>query len=172
MTIEESPEFQKALNEACEKQYREWTYGGGIKSSSKNTIADTMAEIQRLQGGDQKAMKKHEKLMGEHEEYMKQAELAKQQAKILRNTHMREITGNLKRKHGSDGLICPICGEGDHGNKLNGKPYCFMNAKHKGLGPIPLMTLEKAKDWKPPKEKFNFKEPWELDDDEIVKVRK
>lgn len=172
----ENPELRVAFEEAADKVCREHLFGGGYaKANSKDTIADTMEEIQRLRGGAKReldrSMKKHEKLMEKHQEYMKQAELTKQQARGMTNPVMREITVNLKRKQGSDGLICPVCGEGDHRNKINGKPYCFMNAKHKGLGPIPLMTPEKAKDWEPPKKKSKFKELWELDDDDIVKAR-
>lgn len=31
---------------------------------------------------------------------------------------------------------------------------------------------EKAKDWKSPKKKLKFREPWELDDDDMVKMRR
>ncbi|GAH53931.1 unnamed protein product, partial [marine sediment metagenome] len=46
-------------------------------------------------------------------------------------------------------------------------------AKHKGLGPIPLMSPEKAKDWTPPPENpkklgsYTFNEP-----DEVMKWRR
>jgi len=42
---------------------------------------------------------------------------------------LREIQGKLLRKldvvKGEDSLVCPKCGEGDKGNKMNGKPWCF-----------------------------------------------
>lgn len=146
--MEESPEFQKALQEACEKEYRGVIFGGDyIKPES------VKAEQKRL--------------MEKHEEYLRQAELAKQQARIMTSPHMREITENLRRRNDSQGLICPICGERDHGNRINGKPYCLMYSKHraKGVdGPVPLMTPKKAKDWKPPRKRkvprsFTFNEP-------------
>jgi formylmethanofuran dehydrogenase subunit E len=43
---------------------------------------------------------------------------------------LREIQEKLLRKldvaKGEDSLVCPKCGEGNvHGNKMNGKPWCF-----------------------------------------------
>lgn len=150
----DSPEFQAALNEACEKQYRGWLYGGEYaKAHSKDTIADTMEEMQR----------QRKEIEAKAEDIRRHAEQLRLEARIIFNPHMREITANLKRKQSISVLVCPVCGEGDHGNRMNGKPTCFMNAKHKGLGPIPLMTLDKAKDWKPPEKakikSFTFKEP-------------
>ncbi|GAI93495.1 unnamed protein product [marine sediment metagenome] len=165
MSVEESLEFQKALTEACEKQYRGYLFGGAYKkAASKDKIGETLEKIEA----------ERKRLMEKHEGYMKQAELAKQQARFMTDPAMREIMENLRKKHDSGGLVCPVCGEGDHGNKMNGKPICYMNSKHKAKGvngPVPLMTPEKAKDWKPPAKKPKFKEQWELDEDEIVKVR-
>lgn len=145
MSVEESPEFQKALNEACERQYRGFLYGGNYaRAHSKDTIADTMDEIQ----------KQRAKIEAENADLRRMAEDTRRQASILSSAPMREITKNFKRKYGSSGLICPACGEGDHGNKMNGRPVCLMNAKHKkhGItGPVLLTTLEKAVIWKPPK---------------------
>lgn len=161
----ESPEFKAALQEACEREYRGWLFGGGYKKAeSKDKVGETLEEIEA----------ERRRLMEKHEGYMRQAELAKQQAKIMSDPYMREVTENLRRKHRAEGgLICPVCGEEDHGNMINGKRYCFMNAKHKAKGvegPVPLMTPEKAKDWKPPNKKFKHKEPWELDDSEVAKA--
>lgn len=142
MIVEDSPEFQKALNEACEKQYRGWLFGGEYaQADSKDSIAETMEEIQRQRKEFGDGVRSY-------------AETIRRQAMITAHPHMREITSNLKRKQGAKGLVCPLCGEEDHGNRINGKPYCFMNAKHKAKGvngPVPLTTAEKAKEWKPPK---------------------
>lgn len=46
MSVENSPEFKKALNEAYDKQHREYLYGGGIVSS-KEKIGDTLKEIRQ-----------------------------------------------------------------------------------------------------------------------------
>jgi hypothetical protein len=37
------------------------------------------------------------------------------------------INANLKRKIGmpTKGLWCPVCGEGDMGNTMNGRPWCI-----------------------------------------------
>ena len=165
MSSEDSPEFQKALTEACEKKYRGWLFGGDYKKAeSKDKIGETLENIEA----------ERKRLMEKHEEYMRQAELIRQQTRFMTNPAMRQITGTLKRKHRAGGLICPVCGEGDHGNRLNGKPVCYMNSKHKAKGvdgPVPLTTPEKAKEWKPskkPKSKsLTFKEP-----EEVMRCRK
>ena len=155
MSVEESPEFQKALNEVCEKQYRGFLYGGEYaKSHSKDSIAETMEEMQR----------QRRKIEAEVEGIKKHADQVRRDTRFMSSPHMREITANLKRKSRSSGLICPVCGEGDLGNRMNGKPVCMMNAKHDGLGPVLLMTPEKAKEWKPPKKpvkakSYTFNEP-------------
>lgn len=132
-----NPELRAALTEACEKQYRGWLYGGGYtKANSRDEIADTLEEIEA----------ERKRLMEKHEEYMRQAELERQQARFMSNPAMREITENLRRKHAPSGLICPSCGDRDHGNRMNGKPWCLKcNA--------PLMTAEKAEMWVEPPEK-------------------
>ena len=166
MKPEQSPEFLKSLNEVCEKRWRGWKFGGGyIKAESLDTVGKTLEKIEA----------ERKRLMEKHEEYVRQAELVKVQSGWMRNPHMREIMGNLKRKNRSEGLICPVCGEGDHGNRINGKPVCYMNSKHKAKGVdglVPLMSPEEAEEWEPPKKKPTFKESWELDNSDIVKARK
>jgi len=165
MNVENSPEFQKALNEACEKQYRGYLFGGAYrKAESKDKIGETLEDIER----------ERKNLMETHEGYMREAELARQQARFMTNSHMRQITENLKRKQEVSGLVCPVCGGGDKGNRVNGKPVCYDVKKHKAKdvdGPVPLMSPEKAEEWKPPGKKPKFREPWELGDDDVVKVR-
>ena len=39
---------------------------------------------------------------------------------------LMRINANLGRKYGvSGGLKCPVCGEENHGNMMNGKPWCM-----------------------------------------------
>ncbi len=184
--LEESPEFLEALNEACEKQYSGWLYGGSaVKAETKSQIEGVMREIQgrRREAEQMRAsLALRASAMGFHmpnipslpdeitresmEKYRKEiqahSDRIKAESERQRNPHFQEITRNLRKDSG--GLICPVCGEGDHGNRMNGKPVCMMNAKHGGLGPVPLMSSEKVKDWKPPKKKskpqsYTFKEP-------------
>lgn len=113
----------------------------------------------------------HQEMMEKYGDYIKQAK----QLRFLSNPHAREITANLKKKHGSSGLICPCCGEGDHGNIINGKRVCYMTSKHKAKGidgPVLLMSPEKAEDWEPPKKTVMPKEMWELNKEEIVRVKR
>lgn len=186
MIVEDSPEFQKALKEACEGQYRGYLYGGeGIKAETKSQIEGVMREVQ---GRRREAERMRESLalrataMGMHmpsvpslpDEITRESmdryreEMGRYSTKIRveverqRNTHYQDITRSLRK--GSGGLVCPKCGEGDHGNRVGRIPVCYMLNKHNGLGPIPLMTPEKAKDWKPPKKpakrgSYTFKEP-------------
>ncbi len=183
--LEESPEFQTALNEACEKQYSGWLYGGSaVKAKDKSKIDGVMREIQHKKREAERmreslalrasAMGLHmpdipslpdeitpESMEKYHVEIAGYSDRIRAETERKMNKHFQEITRSLSR--GSGGLVCPVCGEGDHGNRMNGKPVCMMNAKHKGLGSIPLMTPEKAKDWKLPKKKqksqsFTFKE--------------
>ena len=154
-SIDETPEFQQSLNKACEEQYRSWLFGGGYaKASSKDTIADTMEEIRR----------RREEIEVTVEETRRHADRTRREAMIMLNPHMREITANFKIKGGPSGLVCPVCGEGDHGNRMNGKAWCVKCN-------VPLITVEKAEEWKPPKKKFKLREPWELDSSEVAKVR-
>lgn len=110
------------------------------------------------------------------EEIKAAEEKIRHEAEMRSNPHAREITANLRRKHGSaSALSCPCCGSGDLGNKMNGKPVCMMNAKHKAEGvdgPVLLLSPEKAKEWTPPPAKpkpksFTFNEP-----DGVMKWRK
>ena len=54
---------------------------------------------------------------------------AKAKAEELRRQYdpeLMRINANLSRKHSvSGGLKCPVCGEENHGNVMNGKPWCM-----------------------------------------------
>lgn len=155
MSVEDSPEFQKALTEACEKQYRGYLFGGEYKkAASKDKIGETLEKIEA----------ERKKLMEKHEGYMKQAELVILQSGWMRNPHMRQITETLKRKHSAGGLVCPVCGEGDEGNRMNGKPWCMKCN-------VPLMTKEKAKSWVKPPEKPKPKSYTFNETDGVVRKR-
>ena len=186
--LEESPEFQAALNEACEAQYRGWFYGGaGVKAETKSQIDGVMKEIQHKKR-EAEAMRESlalrasatgfhmsnipnfpdeitpESMEAYREEIQAHSDRIRAETERQRNPHFQEITRNLRKRHDTSGLVCPVCGEGDHGNRMDKRPYCFMNAKHGELGPVPLMSPEKAKEWKPPKKKpkpksYIFKEP-------------
>ena len=138
MSVEESPEFQKALRDGAEKALNRLN---STKPKCKDGV-EVKAEALRSRA------KERETEFGEVERWWS-------------DPHMREITANLKRKNGLVDLVCPVCGEGDNGNRMNDIPICFMNAKHKAKGvdgPVPLMTPEKAKDWKPPRKRPTLQE--------------
>ena len=140
-----SPEFMAALNEACEHQYREYLYGGGV-TASKDKIGDTMAEIQR-QRAEIEATVSEARL---------NADRVRAEMRVMSDPHMREITMNLRKRHSVDSLVCPNCGEGDHGNRMGKQPWCMKCN-------LPLMSREKAEKWikpqTPKKFQLGFNEP-------------
>jgi len=195
MSVPDTPEFRKALEEACNGQYREWLYGGAaVKAGDRSKIDGVMREVQGRRR-EAEAMREslalratamgfhmpdipnlpdeitHESMEKYREEMQAYSDRIRVEAERQRNEAYQEITRELKKKSGSKGLVCPMCGEGDHGNRMNNKPVCMMNAKHKGLGPIVLVKPEQVKDWKTPqkpaKGSYTFKEL-----DGVVKWRK
>ena len=41
-----------------------------------------------------------------------------------RNRNLRELNEKLARRFGASKLHCPKCGDSDHGNRMNNKPWC------------------------------------------------
>lgn len=154
MSVEDSPEFKKALNEACETQYREFLYGKD--ASPKNKIEDTVETIQR----------QHKEIEEKVEEAKRHADQIRRQVEIMSNPQAREITESLHKLHSVESnVVCPQCGETDsHGNKSNGKPFCWKCQ-------TVMISKDKVKDWiKPAKQKtrsYTFN-----DLDEVTKIRK
>ena len=156
MSIEGSPEHQKAFTEAAEKQYRGYLYGGGYaKTSSKDKIAETMEGIQRQRREIERTVvgaKGH-------------ANLISRDSMMFGSPHMMEITRNLSRKHGvSRSLVCPKCDGGSLNNTMNGRPWCMKCD-------LPLMTPEKAEEWEEPKKTkskgYTLNEP-----EDVVRAKK
>ena len=151
MSLEDSPEFRKALQEECEKQYRGWLYGGGVAANSKDKIGDTMEEIQR----------QRQRIEDEVAEARIHADRIRREAELMSNEHAREITEHLRRIHSVEsGVVCPQCGEtNSHGNKMNGKPYCFKCN-------LQMVRKEKAENWvkpvKPKTRSYTFNDPDEV----------
>jgi len=62
----------------------------------------------------------------------------------MMDPRLREIQNKLLRKldvvKGDKSLVCPKCGEGDYGNKMNGKPWCFKCN-------VPLMPKDQVAKW-------------------------
>jgi hypothetical protein len=129
--IEDSPEFRKALQEECEKQYRSFLYGGNVP---KGKVGGTPKEVQRQR------REIEEKVEGARIH----ADRVRREAELMSNEGAREIIESLRRIHGQNGgLICPQCGDSDHHNRMNGKPWC-MSCN------LPLMSKEKAEKWVKP----------------------
>jgi endogenous inhibitor of DNA gyrase (YacG/DUF329 family) len=150
----ESPEFQKALNEACEGQYRGWLYGGGVVSS-KDKIGGTMEEIQR----------QRQRIEDEVAEARHHADRVRREVELMSNEGAREITEALHRLHSVEGgLVCPSCGEtNSHGNTMNGRPLCWKCQ-------LVMISKEKAEKWvKPQKPKTRSLTFTDVD---VARVRK
>jgi hypothetical protein len=59
---------------------------------------------------------------------------------------LRDIERKLREKAAAlSDLVCPACGDGDRGNRMNGKPYCFKCQVY-------LVEKSKVKSWIPIKE--------------------
>ena len=135
----ENPEFQTALEEAAEKAFRGYLYGGvGPKAVDRSHIKDIMEQIQHIRSVTDRKVDKIrrdvEKMGGNLP------------PPLLMTKPMRDITENLRRKCGSGGLVCPKCGEPDKGNTLNGKPICMICM-------IRLLPVDKVAEWVEPPEK-------------------
>jgi len=129
MSIEESPEFRKALQEECEKQYRSFLYGGNVP---KGKVGGTPEEAQRQR------REIEEKVEGAK----RHADRMRREAELMSNEGAREIIESLRRIHGQKGsLVCPSCGEtNSHGNRMNNKPFCFKCN-------LVMVSKEKAEKW-------------------------
>ena len=94
----------------------------------------------------------------EVEERVKLARFQREEMRVMGDPHMREITENLRRVHSSSSkLVCPSCGEGDHGNRMNKKPWCMRCN-------MPLMTREQAEGWVKPGALRRFPRGVEVED--------
>jgi len=89
-------------------------------------------QIAGVQKREEKLRKGKAKWQRDLEDVDRRVREARAKADELRREYdplLREIQEKLLRKldvvKGEDSLVCPKCGEGDHGNKMNGKPWCF-----------------------------------------------
>jgi len=90
------------------------------------------------------------KLDPEVEERIRQARFQREEMRIRGDPHLREITESLRRAHAAgSGLVCPSCGDGDHGNRMGKRPWCFKCN-------LPLMSREKAAGWVKPSQPRRF----------------
>ena len=134
MSVEDSPEFQKALKDACDKQWGNWLYGGGFKKSSRRNVEKDLARIQEIKDS---AEAKAEAAKMKAEQLRREAE----ELRRKNNPMLRRITATLSEKSVLKvGLICPLCGEPDKGNKINKTPSCLKCN-------VALVTPKQVKDW-------------------------
>lgn len=70
---------------------------------------------------------------------------AELRSKYMLDPNLRKIQEDYNEKHivdtGAKGLVCPVCGASDRGNKMNGKPWCLKCNS-------PLVPKNKLAKWK------------------------
>ena len=93
-------------------------------------LAEAPKQWERFQKNKLKRVKGLPKWKRELEEIDSKVADARAKAEELRGQYdpeLMRINSLLERKLGSPvgGLRCPKCHEGDRGNKMNGKPWCF-----------------------------------------------
>lgn len=125
-SMEESPKFQRALKEAADEQWRSWLYGGGFKKAPHREVEEDLRKIQEVKQASQKRV---EEVRRRAREVQRRAEDARKRAEELRRMHnpmLKRITETLEAEDVLKlGLVCPVCGEGDKGNRMNKRPWCF-----------------------------------------------
>lgn len=99
----------------------------------------------RVQARKEKLRKGKAKWQRDLEDVDRKVDDAKKRAEELRRKYdpkLMEINRKLLMKavSGKGALVCPVCGDSDHGNKMNGKPWCF---KCKTT----LVPKDKLEDW-------------------------
>ena len=91
-------------------------------------------QIRRVNTRKKKLSKGKSKLQRDLEDVYRIVEEAKRKADKLRreymiDPHLRKIQENFNSKlgviKGENSLVCPECGEGDHGNRMNKQPWCM-----------------------------------------------
>ena len=91
-------------------------------------LAEAPEQWERFQQNKAKRVKGLPKWKRELEDIDGKVADARANAEELRRQYdpeLMRINANLGRKYGvSGGLKCPVCGEENHGNMMNGKPWC------------------------------------------------
>ena len=92
-------------------------------------LAEAPEQWERFQQNKAKRAKGLPKWRRELEDIDGKVADARAKAEELRRQYdpeLMRINANLGRKYGvSGGLKCPVCGEENHGNMMNGKPWCM-----------------------------------------------
>ena len=92
-------------------------------------LAEAPKQWKRFQKNKLKREKGKAKWQREIDEIDGKVADAKAHVEELRRQYdpeLMRINANLGRKYGvSGGLKCPVCGEENHGNVMNGKPWCM-----------------------------------------------
>ena len=105
------------------------------------------------------------KMSPQVEQAMAHARQVREEMRIMSDPHLREITEAMRAKHRTEGgLVCPSCGDIDHGNRMNKKPWCMKCN-------LPLMSAEKAAEWVKPQPLKKFPRGFN-DPEDVVRWRK
>jgi len=118
-----NPDFLRGLqNEAVRQSLKILVKDECISSKEEQQIR---AEAKRLRIRLDR-LKRHAKSRHQSEMAKLKRELREYEFKLDPNlrTINRKFVERLK-VNACDRLVCPECGEGDKGNRMNGKPWCF-----------------------------------------------
>ena len=161
-----SPEFQRALREAADEQWRSWLYGGGYVKAKREDVPKVLDEIKRAKekAGEIKREAKslRRRMKGRMararamaaargitpvsfenmspEEMREWGERQRREAEFRTNPQVKRIEEDLRERAVKVGLVCPECGDSDHGNRMNGRPWCLRCN-------VPLMEPSKVGKW-------------------------
>jgi RNA polymerase-binding transcription factor DksA len=118
--LEANPDFLKSLEQEIPKQVSRFL---SRKLKENKGKSEWQREIEEAEAKAEEARRMAENL----------------QLELLLNlpSHLRGFSNPVQNKF----LICPECGQGDSGNRLNGKPWCFKCYS-------PLVPMDKLERWK------------------------
>ena len=111
----------------------------------KNLEAEIPKQMSSFQARGKKLGKTKAKWQRDLEDIDRKVEDARLQAEMLRRKYDPELM-KIERHFmelvvkAEGALVCPVCGDSDHGNKMNGKAWCMKDN-------IPLIPKNKIGKW-------------------------
>lgn len=150
--VEQSPEFQEALKKACDEELNSWLFGDRRKAKAAEKLPPSVQEAMKEAG---KIKRQAESMRHRAESQMlggfgmfpspmlpslpenssredldryrtemdAYSERVRSQAQMMSDPMIQR--GMERFANPSQGLHCSNCGDSDHGNKMNGVPWCM-----------------------------------------------
>lgn len=152
MSNEQSPEFQAALDKACEEEYKTYVFGDRRKAKAAEklppSVQEALKEIGRIRRRAESMQSRatsqmrggfgaftspmmpslpenpsREDLDRYREKVDAYSETMQNQAQMMRDPIIQR--GMERFNVPSQGLQCPECHDNNHGNKMNKTPWCM-----------------------------------------------